>query len=265
MTGDRLTRRDHCQVGSAIVSPMIPDAPHMRAAVFGLCLLGVGCAAPIRAPDSSPPRTEAAQPTARLTDLEQRLLSSPVVRIAARIRSTGAVRSDFVGHLELAPVNRAWVSFSGEFAGRDAQPRIDSTGGTDYRCCTPTDAVARAIPVELNRALLVGFARMGLLHNLARLSAGSGPDHADGGVQTWLRTVTVGQAALKGFPAVAGASPLTYDLQVDGVVSARMTLWIGVDGMPRARHAVVTLKAGEMRVEETYDQVSLLQITDKRD
>jgi hypothetical protein len=54
-------------------------------------------------------------------------------------------------------------------------------------------------PAGLTEALVLGFTRMGILHNLARLTRGAAPDHADGGVREWVevRDVHVVPAATR--------------------------------------------------------------------
>ena len=108
------------------------------------------------------------------------------------------------------------------------------------------------------RYLLVGFTRMGILHNVAVLTRGAGPDHADGSADDWVRVENfrdAGEREVEG----AAVSGVTFDLMVDGEPSGTGTLWLAVsDGLPVRRDQVVLFPEGEMRVVETYSEIRVI-------
>ena len=46
-------------------------------------------------------------------------------------------------------------------------------------------------PIHLEEAMIVGFVRMGLFHNIVRLSGGYCPDRAEGGIGDWINVPVV--------------------------------------------------------------------------
>ncbi len=85
---------------------------------------------------------------------------------------------------------------------------------------------------------------MGVLHNVAMLVGGAVPDHADGGVTSWVRTQDHRSTPDGG---------LAFALLVDGQPSGEATLWLDADGFPLRREQVVPFGDTTMRVEERYE------------
>ena len=94
---------------------------------------------------------------------------------------------------------------------------------------------------DLRDAVVVGLARMGLLHNVIDLAQGNGPEHADGTVREWLQP--------HDFRRVRGG--VTYQLRVSGKETSEVTLTIK-SGLPQKRTMTVHFPNGDMRVTETY-------------
>jgi hypothetical protein len=107
-----------------------------------------------------------------------------------------------------------------------------------------------ASPPEVREAVLIGFTRMGILHNLARLMANELPDHADGGVTDWV----VADSFAVDPQRDAGVS---FDLFVAGRPSGSATLEISPAGQPVERLQTVNFPSGVMRVTETYSSVTI--------
>lgn len=193
---------------------------------------------------------------AEFAQLEARLLGADGVTIQFDIRSTGALNSALSGDAEIGHSGRAEIRAEGSFAGTTADIRLHAseetlTGGNGEKSFETTP------PGALAEGLLVGFTRMGLLHNLAMLSAGYPPDATDGQATEWVETsdITLGEPqALGGKTARA----FRFTVVVGGQPSALAELWVDVaTGLPVRRVQIVSFPEGEMRVLEQYSAVKL--------
>tara|TARA_R110002073_G_C9008430_1_gene539605 strand:- start:182 stop:454 length:273 start_codon:yes stop_codon:yes gene_type:complete len=86
---------------------------------------------------------------------------------------------------------------------------------------------------------------MGILHNIANLTADAQPDHADGGVADWVVVHNVEK----------NEQSFTFDIIVSGTPSGSATLALGGSGDPESRQQTVTFPGGEMKVVETYTNI----------
>lgn len=176
----------------------------------------------------------------------------PPVRIAFDVTAEGAVSADLTGTLLLGRDGRARLEAAGDFAGTDLDVTLISDGDRMFR----TGAEGGVdTPPALRDALGVGFTRMGILHNLARLSGGAPPDHAEGGVDEWV-VVTSADPATVDIPAARDSTAVVFDITVAGQPSGSFALVM--DGrVPEVRHQVVEFPQGIMRVTERYRVVEL--------
>jgi hypothetical protein len=188
--------------------------------------------------------------------LENRLLGADQVTIRFDIRSTGAVDSALSGQAAIGHSGQAKIRADGSFAGTAANLRLDAspdalTGGNGEQ------SFETARPDALAEGLLVGFTRMGLLHNLAMLSAGYPPDATNGAAREWVEAsgITLGEPqALGGVTARA----FRFTVVVGGKPSGLAELWIDADtGLPVRRVQIVSFPEGEMRVLEQYSAFEL--------
>jgi hypothetical protein len=112
----------------------------------------------------------------------------------------------------------------------------------------------------LKEALLLGLTRMGLLHNLARLTANAPPDHADVGVREW---VTLSSFASDRTDPVNAPIPetfrhgISFELTVAEQRAGSAVLEIDAHGRPVIRRQTVEFPAGRMRVVERYSSVTI--------
>lgn len=192
------------------------------------------------------------EPAALMAQLEARLLAARHVTIEATITSQGVVPARLTGRSELRDRNRATIAYAGEFAGKPADLALSADDGA-LRARSGARAREEPVGPESNRALLLGLTRMGLLHNLARLSSTLGPDHAQGGVEQWItldsfRPITYAQAG-----ELAGLMSFGFDLVVAGTPSASARLWLDpATGLPRRRQQIVRFPQGDLTVIEDY-------------
>lgn len=222
----------------------------MRTALFLVLALGlVGCAS------SRPPWPEDAG--AALAAVETRTLEAPTVRVDYRITSAGAFTADLTGTLGLGRFDRALLLANGTFGG--APQRLVLTAEKQAMRGLHADTVVFSAPQPpaLREALVLGLTRMGLLHNLARLTAGQPPDHAEGSIEGWIEPVNVAWGP-KGTIGGRAAQALQFTLRVGGTDAADVTLWLDAEtGWPVGRDQSVTFPDGTMRVEERYAVWSL--------
>lgn len=191
-------------------------------------------------------------PAQVMAKLEQRLLVANRVVVEATIQSRGFIASDLRGRTELLDRNRANVAYTGTFAGKPADLALAADGRLVQLMNGPQTRQAR-IEAESNRAIIVGLARMGLLHNLARLTGLGEPDHAQGGVADWVKLDNFRPTTFAQFGALEGTTVLGYDLVVAGITSGGVRLWLDpATNLPRRRALTVRFGQSEMEVTEDY-------------
>jgi hypothetical protein len=209
--------------------------------------VGAGCAVEV---EETPAVATAAEAFA---SLEETLMSGgPPARITFDVTAEGAVSAELSGALLLGEVGQARVEASGSFAGQRIDVTLISDG--DRMFWTGADGGVET-PPALRDALAVGFTRMGILHNLARLGGARAPDHADGGVDTWV-VVTPAERDGIDIAEVDDSTSVVFDITVAGVPSGSFAL--AFDGpLPRVRRQVVDFPEGIMRVTERYRVVEI--------
>jgi hypothetical protein len=215
--------------------------------VWAALCAGVLCSAPAAARNDDPAQAYAA--------LEARLLSASHVLIEARVQARGAVTADLRGRAEFNPRNRMALNFSGALAGATRELALQSDGVRTLLASAPRRSEEPVRP-ETNYALLLGFARMGLLHNLSRLANLEAPEGASGGAG---RRLTVeefrhGTYALSG--PLEGAFAFGFDLLLDGRIVGTERVWLDpASGLPRRREETLQSPQGEVSIVEDYDRV----------
>lgn len=220
-----------------------PRPTPLRPVLTSLLIAGLAACAPDAPSEGA---LESAAPGDRFAALESALLEADTVELSYRVTATGAVEADLVGRLRVAAGDTELVG-QGTFAGRDLSLSLRA----DDAVLEWTDgqgALSDSLPAALGEALLIGLTRMGILHNLARLSAAAPPDHAEGGVRDWVR--------VHGFRAsdeIPGG--VAFDLVVDGTDSGSATLVFDAEGRPVERRQVVHFPQGDMHVTESYADV----------
>lgn len=196
-------------------------------------------------------------PLQLMRELEVRVLAARHVIIEADVRASGALSAHLTGRTEFLERNRAHAQYAGDLQGRAASLEYSSDGRSGE--IRNGDAKwAEGLGSESNHAGLVGVLRLGLWHNLSRMSVLQGPEHAGGGIEAWsmpdgFRPTTY---ALGGeFP---GAMSFGYDLMLDGRNAGNVRLWLDpVSGLPRRRQMTLKLPQGEATVVEDYTRFTL--------
>ena len=189
-------------------------------------------------------------PATLFTTLEARLRDAALVELTCVVVvATGAVSASLEGTLVIEPGNVVALGFTGSLFGEDVDLRLESdgerligeAGGTTF------DQAASPALVE---ALLVGFTRMGILHNLAMLSGGQLPDHADGGVADWAQVSDFQLDENRG----RDRNLVRFLLTVGGEPAGEVGLVIDAEtGEPLQRSQRVHFPEGDMLVLESYE------------
>jgi len=186
-----------------------------------------------------------------LTDLERRLQAATRIEIAFVIESEGAVTSQLEGKLAWQRDGALSWTATGSFVGEPQQLELRGDAQTLETLVAGESRWTGPRPPALIEAVVIGLTRQGLLHNLAMLSAGRPPDHADGGVAEWVEVVEL----QLGPPEVFGegqARPLEFAITVSDQPVGHATLWLDDRGLPIERRQVVNFPEGQMRVTERY-------------
>jgi hypothetical protein len=186
-----------------------------------------------------------------MTELEKRLQAAARVEIAFVIESKGAVVSQFEGKLAWARDGALSLVATGTFAGQPQQLELRGDAQTLETFVAGQSHWKGPRPPALIEAVVIGLTRQGLLHNLAVLTGGLPPDHADGGAAEWLGYV----GPQLGPPEVFGsgeARPLEYQMTVEGQLVGHATLWLDGQSLPIEKQVVVNFPEGQMQVTERY-------------
>jgi len=201
---------------------------------------------------SGPAAAQNQEGAALMAQLEARLLTARHIDIEATIESRGFVATNLKGRSELLDRNRATWAYAGAFAGKPADLALLADGRALH---LKNGAQTREEPLgnESNRALLIGLLRMGLLHNLARLTGLRGADHAQGGVEQWVKLDSFRPTTFAQSGEFEGMMSFGFDLVVAGANSGSARLWLDpASGLPRRRQQTVRFPQGEMIVIEDY-------------
>jgi hypothetical protein len=212
-----------------------------------ILLLLAGCA-PAPTPEQTPAPLD---PAAEFRALEERLLSAGALRFDFHVTAEGVIAADLRGGLEITPGERIRLSASGDFGGQAVELSFRSDAG-EMEFGNAADPKTAPAPAHLKEALLIGLTRMGILHNLARLTGARPPDHAEGGVREW---VQVGAHARD----AAGPAGMSFDITVAGERAGAAVLEVDSDGRPVRRRQSVQFPSGEMRVVEEYSALTIGQ------
>jgi hypothetical protein len=214
-----------------------------------LTLLALAACMPPHAASVAPNQT----PESALADLEERLLTAPTLHLRYRVQAAGAFSADLDGELRLEGSDVVQLMASGTFGATPVQLHLHAADG-HMRGGSGAQSFEGAVPDHLRSALVLGLTRMGILHNLSRLSRGLAPDHAAGGVREWVvaRDVTLLDQSEGG----SGSTPgLHFSIEVAGMPAAEASLWTNHEGWPLRRTQTMRFPGGEVLVTEEYEVV----------
>jgi len=187
-------------------------------------------------------------PAAAFARFENGWFQQPHVHVAFHVTAEGAFTADLEGELMLAGADGVFLTARGTFGGEAVDLTLNTRAGrmTGGRAEQTFD---EPIPSDLRSGVAIGFTRMGILHNLARLTGALPPEHTDGTVRGWLEAHDLAWIPADGSNAAPG---LRFALSVDGVPAADATLWLGPAGEPLRREVTLRFPGEELRVTERY-------------
>jgi len=224
--------------------------------VIGLTLHQGGTTQPARRIAGDSRSDSEPDAAARFEQLERRLLEASSVHVRASVTSTGVVRTSFVGHVLSRQDNRVSLAFAGEF-DRNPINVILVSDGSEMAGGAPGSQFKLETPSALNEGLLLGFTRLGFLHNLAMLAGGAPPERTDGSIRDWVQVKNVGYGD-SGDLAAGGTDVLSFEIVVGGSPSGTANLWIDPEtGYPTMREQSVEFPGGTMHVIERYTYMTL--------
>jgi hypothetical protein len=211
---------------------------------LALALLLSGCAS--SQPAEAPAPEDAAD---ALAALETRLLiESGTFRY--HVTSEGAFASDLTGIVEMTG-DYVGLTAEGDFGGTPTQLQL-TVLDDEVEMVVGGEKTTVARPEALREAVVLGMTRMGLLHNLARLTVAKPPDHAEGGVAEWVETHSAAWGPTESVEGVE-ARALRFALRVAGTEATEATLWLDTaTGLPVRRDQTTEFPGGTMTVVERY-------------
>ena len=212
--------------------------------------LALGCG------ESETAREIRADPEAAFQRLEEDMLAAPALRISYSITAQGAYDASLSGVLLMAAGNRIRLEASGSFAGEPVDAVLVSNG-TGLSMIVGGEETLLETPGQLNEAVVVGLTRMGLLHNLARLTEGAPPDHGAGAAAKWVKASGFSVADAPEDPPVDGV-PVEFGIVLSQEPVGEVTMWLDPrTGLPMLRTQTVHFPEGDMLVTEAYHEVDL--------
>lgn len=168
------------------------------------------------------------------------------IALGFHVTAEGAFTADLEGRLVVRGDDALTLEAIGHFGGQPVELAFEAAGGRMLGG-NGSETFDVATPPALREAVVLGITRMGILHNLARLVAGTPPDHADGGVREWVEV-----DALEWAEGGEAAQGVTFAITVADQPSGDATLWLDADGTPLLRRQVVRFPGGAMHVTERY-------------
>lgn len=223
--------------------------------LFVFCSMVLTMSAPVLARNDVPQEV--------IAKMEKNLLKIKDRKLKFRSEATGFINAVFEGEIVFRKGNVIDYRTAGKFAGKDHKLFLlcdgkKLSGGAEAK---PFELAA---PAELRSGLLIGLTRMGLMHNIARLTGNQPPEKTDGTVQQWL-TIVEPKFAKEPPPDAPQASAAVklknkdlmvvfFDLAVDGKDTADVELWIDTKtNLPSSRTITVRFPQGNMIVNEKYE------------
>jgi hypothetical protein len=211
--------------------------------IAALALALVACTpASVTKPRAEPgPAPAPVDAAGALATLEHRLLAASSVEIAIKVQASGAHTAELGANLVVAAGNKVRLDVQGTLDGSPVDLHYASDGSAM--------SDGSFTPSHLGEAFLLGFTRMGALHNIAVLAMGGSVDHASGDVAEWVRPVDVRWLAPK---RGQDARMLQFGLEVAGKRGGATVLWLNEQDLPYKRTLSVQFDTGTMDVEEHY-------------
>jgi len=187
-------------------------------------------------------------PDQALTSVEERLMEATASRVDFVVTASGPLDGNLTGSLLLGEGGEARLTGEGTLRGQEVGLLLVSDG-MRMHVSNGDETLEAATPAALKEALVVGFTRTGVIHNLLRLADLLPPDHAEGQVGSWARTTDIHREE-KG--------NLAFGVEMDGATMGPVVLFMATGTeLPGERRQTLTVDEGESDVTEIYGAVSI--------
>lgn len=197
-----------------------------------------------------------------ISAMEASLLKIKNRKLKFRTEATGAIAATFEGEVIFKKGNVIDYRTAGKFLGKEHKLFLLSDGAR-LRGGSEAKPFESACPAELRSGILIGMSRMGLMHNIARLSGNQPPERTDGTVTKWLGIVEPKFAKDHAPDTPQAGAELKHNdkklmvvffkLSVDGKNTGDVELWIDTKtNLPSYRAITVHFPQGDMFVTEKY-------------
>ncbi len=182
--------------------------------------------------------------------LEKALIESQSLLVTYNLSGSGSITADFSGVLIVQPENHLVWRARGSYGGTPMELELVSDGEFMIGK-TPKTTFRKRTSKHLNQAVLIGLTRMGLLHNLARLSGGAAPDHTDGHIHKWVQVSDVLLDRANSTDEIFAT--LQFNVIVSGEHAAEAERVLAKQTrLPQKRIQTVHVNSGDMTAIERY-------------
>jgi hypothetical protein len=184
----------------------------------------------------------------RFRDLEALLTRAGRFDLKAHVVSTGAVASDLNADVGVANAGIVVIRMKGSMQGKPDDVVL-RTDGVVTMIGKDGEQTRLQPGKSMRQAVQLGFARVGLWHNLMLLSHGVQPEHNQGGILQWADVANVRYAS----PAKKGLTGLAFDVDIEGARVGHATLWLDdASKMPVRREQSITIDGKTIKTVEEY-------------
>lgn len=175
------------------------------------------------------------------------------LNVKVRLRARGAVNAYLEGTALARPDNHVHLSLAGDYKGEKTNAELISDG-QDMRLRKNKKAHTSKTPTALSESLILGFMRMGLMHNAARLVEGEPPDHAQGGAGDWTKADNFRLVGTQSAPRLGKVMRIDFDVLVGGQKRGEGSLYVPARSrLPSQRVQTIHFPEGDLQVLEKYE------------
>jgi hypothetical protein len=186
-----------------------------------------------------------------VADLEDRLLRAERFTLRFDAVTTGPLEMTVSGNVAVAKDGVASFDVVGTMKGERFEAKLDSDGKT-----MKGNAWESPVPPALPEGIIIGFTRMGIMHNVVRLGLGGPPDGTDGKIR---ETVQLSDERYLTEEDVDGAPArrIAFKISMGGQPVGEATLWVDDRWLPLKREQVVHFPDGDLHVVERYRTIAV--------
>jgi hypothetical protein len=168
--------------------------------------------------------------------------------VKAHVVSSGAIDSDLNADVGVANAGIVVIRVKGTLQGKPDEV-VFRTDGIVTMVGKDGQQTRLQPGKSMRQAVQVGFARLGLWHNLLLLSHGAQPEHNTGGILEWVTVANIHYAS----PTKKGLTGLAFDVSIEGDRVGQATLWLDeTTKMPVRREQSISIDGKTVNTVEEY-------------